>query len=87
LLLNFALEFTTRNHEANQKDLKFICTHQLLGYAEDALALGESIRTKMKNTKTLLVACKEAGLEVTTEKPKFMFVSREQSAGYNYNKK
>jgi len=30
--------------------LKFIDTHQLLGYADGVLALGESIRTRMKNT-------------------------------------
>jgi len=65
--------------------LKFIGTHQLLGYADDVLALGESIRTKMKNTEVLLVACKKTGLEVTTEKTKRMFVSREESVGHNYN--
>jgi hypothetical protein len=45
--------------------------------ADDVLALGESKRTKMENTELLLVACKKTGLEVTTEEPKRMFVSRE----------
>lgn len=39
----------------------------------------------MKNTEVLLVACKKTGLEVTTEKTKRMFVSREESVGHNYN--
>jgi hypothetical protein len=65
--------------------LKFIGTHQLLGYAVDILALGDSIRTKMENAEILLVARKRTGLEVTTKKPKRLLVSGEESAGHNYN--
>jgi hypothetical protein len=65
--------------------LKFPGTHQLLGYTDSVLALDESIGTKMENTEIFLIACERTGLEVTTEEPKHMFVSREESVGHNYN--
>jgi hypothetical protein len=34
-----------------------------------------------KNTETLIDAIKEVGLEVNTEKTKYMFLSRHQNAG------
>jgi hypothetical protein len=43
--------------------------------------VGENIDTIQKNTKALLPASKEVGLEVNAEKTKYMLVSRCQKAG------
>jgi hypothetical protein len=50
--------------------LKLNATHQLLVYADDVNPLGDNIDIIKKNTKTLIDASKEVGLEVNTEKTK-----------------
>jgi hypothetical protein len=52
-----------------------------LAYADDVNVVGENIDTIQKNTKALLDASKEAGLEVNPEKIKYTLVSRCQKAG------
>jgi hypothetical protein len=42
--------------------------HQLLAYADDVNLLGDNIDTIKKNTKTLIDASKEVGLEIHVEK-------------------
>jgi hypothetical protein len=56
-------------------------THQLLVYVDDVNLLGDSVDTIQKNTQTLTDANKGAGLEVNTEKTKYMLLSRLQNAG------
>jgi hypothetical protein len=51
-----------------------------LAYANDVNILGENIDTIQKNTKALLDASKEVGLEVNSEKTKYMLASRCQKA-------
>jgi hypothetical protein len=55
--------------------------HQILAYTNDVNIVGENIDTIQKNTKALLDASKEVGLEVNPEKTKYMLVSRCQKAG------
>ena len=61
LLFNFALEYAIRRVQVNQDGLKLNGTHQLVGYADDAL--GADVHSIKKNAEALVVASKEIGLE------------------------
>jgi hypothetical protein len=52
--------------------LKLNGTHQLLVYADDVNLLGDNIDAIKRNMETLIDASKEVGLEVITEKTKYM---------------
>jgi hypothetical protein len=47
--------------------------------------LGDNIVTIKKSTDTLIDASKEAGLEISTDKTKYMLLSHHQNAGQNHN--
>jgi hypothetical protein len=64
--------------------MKLSGTHRLLVYADDVNLLGDNIVTIKKNMETLIDASKEVGLEVNTEKTKYMLLSRHQNAGQNH---
>jgi hypothetical protein len=49
-------------------------------YADDVNIVGENIDTIQRNTKALLDASKEVGMEVNPEKTKYMLMSRCQKA-------
>jgi hypothetical protein len=61
--------------------LKLNGTHQIQVYADYVCILGGSVRTWRKNTEDLAVASKEIGLEVKSDKTKYMVMFREQNPG------
>jgi ribosomal protein S2 len=69
--------------QEHQVVLKLNGTRQLRVYADDVNLLRDNIDTIKKNTKTLTDASKEVGLEVNTEKNKYMLLSRHKNAGQN----
>jgi hypothetical protein len=56
-----------------------------LVYTDNVNIVGRNINTIKKNTDCMLVADKDAGLEVNAEKTKYMFVSCHQNGGQNHN--
>jgi sorting nexin-29 len=81
LIFNFAFEYAIIRVQENKEGLTLNGTHQLLAYADDVNIVGEKIDTIQRNTKALLDASKEVGLEVNPEKTKYMLVSRCQKTG------
>jgi hypothetical protein len=85
LLFNFDLEYAIRRIQANQEGLKINGTYQLLVYADDVNILGGNVHAIKKNIEALVVTSKKIGLEVDSEKTKYMVMSRNQNAGKNHN--
>jgi hypothetical protein len=59
--------------------------HQLLVYVDDVNILGDSIDTIKKNSETFIDASKAVGLQVNTEKAKYILLSHHQNAGKNHD--
>jgi hypothetical protein len=77
LKLNGTKQLLVYADDVNLLVLKLNGTHQLLVYADDMYLLGDN--TIKKNAETLTEASKEVGLEVNTEKTKYILLSRHQS--------
>jgi hypothetical protein len=56
-----------------------------LANADDVNLLGGNIYTINKNTKFLIGASKEVGLQENVEKTNYMLVSHDQNAGQNWD--
>jgi hypothetical protein len=86
LLSNSASEYAIRKVQENKVGQKLYGTHQILVYADDVNLLRDNTNAIKKNTEALNDACKEGGLEVNSEKCKYIILmSRHQNAGANHN--
>jgi hypothetical protein len=85
LLFNFAFEYAIRRVQENQEGLKLNGTHYLLAYGDGVNIVGENIDTIKKNMEALLDASKEVGLEVNTEKTKYMLMPRNRKMGQKHS--
>jgi ribosomal protein S2 len=65
--------------------LKLYGTHQKLVYADDVNLLRDNIDNIQKNTETLIAASKVVGLQVYTEKTKYLLLSCYQYTRQNDN--
>jgi hypothetical protein len=83
LLFNFALEYAIRKVQESEVGLELSGTHQLLVYGDDINLLSDSINTTNENTGTLLESSRDIGLEINTEKTKYMIMSRHPNSGQN----
>jgi hypothetical protein len=68
MLYHHCFSTLLRRVQENQEGLILNGTHQLLAYADDVNIVRENTDTIPKNTKALLDASKEVGLEVNPEK-------------------
>ncbi|KAJ4450083.1 hypothetical protein ANN_01490 [Periplaneta americana] len=73
------MKYTIRKVQDNTEDLELNGLHQLLAYADDVNMLGENPQTIRENTVILLEASKAIGMEVNSEKTKYMIMSRNQN--------
>jgi hypothetical protein len=76
--------FDIRNFQEDEVELKLNGIYQLLVCVYDVNLLGDDLDTIKKNTH-FNDASKEVGLEVNTEKTKYMLLSRHQNAGQNHD--
>jgi hypothetical protein len=60
--------------------------HLHLVHADDVNILEGSVHTVQQNTKSLVVASKETGLEVNADKTKYMVMFRDQNAGRSHSR-
>jgi hypothetical protein len=83
MLFNFALEYAIRKVQEHQVGLELNGTHQLLVHADDINLLGHAINTIKGNTKTLLGASKDVGLEINAEKKNYIITPCCPNSGWN----
>jgi hypothetical protein len=69
----------------SQEGLELNGTHQFLIHADNVNILGENVNTIKKDAEAFIEASWEVGLEVNTEKTKYVPIYWHQSVGKNHN--
>ena len=77
LLFNVALEYATRRVQENRVGLELNGKHQLLVYTDDVSMLAENLQTTRENTEIFIKGRKDIGLEVNSDKTKYIFTYRQ----------
>jgi hypothetical protein len=77
LLFNFALEYAIRRVRVIQDGLKLNGIHQLRVNADYVNVWGGIVHTIKANAEALIVASQETRLEVSTDKTKYLVMSRD----------
>ena len=85
LLSNFAVEYVIRRVQENRITLDMNGKYQLLVYADDVNMLGENFQTIRGNNEIFIKESKDIGLEVNSDKTKYMVTSRQQNIVQNQN--
>ena len=85
LLFNFALEYAIRRVQENRIGLNMNGKYQLLVYADDVNMLEENLQIIRENTEIVIKASKGIGLEVNSDKTKYMITPRQQNIVQNKN--
>jgi hypothetical protein len=86
-VFNSALENVIRRVQENREGLKLDGAHQLLAYGDDVNIVRENIGSMKKNTEALLGASNECGLEVKSEKTRYMLMSCNQKLRQKHSTK
>jgi hypothetical protein len=71
-LVTSVVEYAIRRVQVNHEGLKLNGTHQLMVYTDDANVFGGDMSTVNKKPEALVVPREEFGLEVNSEKSKYM---------------
>ena len=79
LLFNFALDYAIRRVQENRIGLDMNGKYQLFVYADDVNMRGQNLQTVRENIEVFIKASKDIGLEVNSEKTKYMITSRQQN--------
>jgi hypothetical protein len=80
--LQFCLRIRVCHQESprNLVGLELNGTHQLFAYADDVNLLGSNVNIKKENTEILLDVSRDTGIEINTEKTKYMIMFRHQNS-------
>ena len=79
------LEYAIRRVQENRIGLELNGKHRLLVYADDVNMLRENLQTIRENAEIFIKASKDIGIEVNSEKTKYMIISHHQNIIQNQN--